>query len=318
MTMFSIKAFFPKKKISPSWSRIPEAMRVIAQAGEYLRVFPYPVERIVGDYESRPFITKDTKIITMGSCFAQELYQWLLKNGFNCLDHEWGVIYSPKSISQIIQYSFERDRWTPDEPTWCMDSKYYFPYLKSADHSGPMLLGESMEEARTALEGHYQRSKRILQEADLAVWTLGLTELWRSKKSHCTYFAIPYPQIFDADVHEFHSLSYSEVIDELEYAINTYKSNNEKIKIMLSVSPIPLSISFRSHLGPFVATQYSKSILHAAALELSEKYDFVFYMPSYEIVRNDPRASYSEDGRHVNRTCVNTIMSAFKTLYVIE
>lgn len=317
-TITKVGQMVTRKRISPIWARIPEPLRDLAREGEYLRVFPYPAERIVEDYKTKPFVTRDTKIVTLGSCFAQELYRWLLTNNFNCLKDEWGVIYSPKSIAQIIQYSFDSANWTPSEAMWLIDSKYYFPYLKSADHSGPKLLGSSEAEAESSLKKHFEKSELILKEADLAVWTLGLTELWRNKRDGYAYYAIPYPQMFNSDVHEFHSLSYEEVIDSLQYAIQTYKNNNQKLKIILSVSPIPLSMSFRSHLGPYVATQYSKSILHAAALTLSEKYDYVFYMPSYELVRNDPSTNYTDDGRHVTRHCVNSIMNSFKKLYVLE
>ncbi|OQW61923.1 MAG: hypothetical protein BVN28_06100 [Nitrospira sp. ST-bin4] len=307
-----------RKRVSPVLTRIPEPMRDLAIKGEYLRVFPYPTERVIGDYQTEPFITRSTKIVTLGSCFAQELSKWLVTHNFNCLKDEWGVIYSPKSLAQIVQYSFDSANWGPSEPMWMLDSKYYFPYLKSADHSGPRLLGASEDEARSSLREHFKRSQSAMKEADVAVWTLGLTELWRNKRDGYAYYAIPYPQIFNADVHEFHSLNYEEVIECLEFSIQTCKSNNPKLKIILSVSPIPLSMSFRSHLGPYVATQYSKSILHAAALRLTEKYDHVSYMPSYELVRNDPRANYTSDGRHVTRSCVDLVMDSFKKLYVLE
>jgi hypothetical protein len=56
---------------------------------------------------------------------------------------EWGVIYSPQSIRQIIQYSFDRKHWNPLEPFWLLNGKYHDPYIKSSDHSGPRYLGET-------------------------------------------------------------------------------------------------------------------------------------------------------------------------------
>lgn len=306
------------KRISPKWSRIPKPVRNVAMAGEYLRLNPYPVESIVSGFRAKPFITKQTKIITMGSCFAQELNRWLRQNEYNCLEHKWGVIYSPQSIAQIVQYSFDRDSWNPDEPFWVIDGKYHDPYLKSEDHSGPTYRGDDEASAWRAQEIHFRHSGQLLRQAELVVWTLGLTELWRNQRDHAAYYAVPYPGVYDAERHEFHSLTYEDVAQKLKYAVTTLTSANPTVTIMLSVSPVPLSISFRAHLGPYIATQYSKSILHSAALATVEKYDNVIYMPSYEITRNDPIANYKSDGRHVNSECVRVIMEAFKQLYVLD
>jgi len=254
----------------------------------------------------------------MGSCFAQELKKWLQNNNFICLPHEWGVIYSPQSIRQIIQYSFDRASWKPVEPFWILNDKYYDPYIKSSDHSGPRYLGENADEARRALEIHYKQSAKLLRDADLVVWTLGLTELWRNREDHSAYFAVPYPQNYDEKKHEFYTLTFQDVLDELRYAINNLRRYNPAVSIILSVSPVPLSISFRPELGPYVATQYSKSLLVTTAMTLVKEFDEVYYMPSYEVTRNDPHANYSPDGRHVTKECVGSIMELFRALYVSE
>jgi len=111
-------------------------------------------------------------------------------------------------------------------------------------------------------------------------------------------------------------MSYMDVVNDLEYSIQTLIKYNTKLKILLSVSPVPLSISFRAHLGPFVASNYSKSVLHAAALYMYEKYEEVYYMPSYEIARINPFLNYKKDGRHVEARCVNSIMMTFNDLFV--
>jgi len=254
----------------------------------------------------------------MGSCFAQELRAWLKKHGYNCLPQEWGVIYSPQSIAQIIKYSLESETWKPTETFWEYTGKFHDPYIKAKNHSGPVVHGESLEEARKAQKRHYDRSSSLLKEADAVVWTLGVTELWRNKEDHSAFFEIPSPDFFDPDLHEFYNLTYEDVLECLEYSIETLIKYNPTVKILLSVSPIPLHVTFRDHLGPLVATQYSKSILHAAALTVFEKYDAVLYMPSYEITRIDPVSNYMPDGRHVNERCINSIMKVFKGLYVLE
>jgi hypothetical protein len=299
----------------PDWNRVPAQLREAAIRNEYLPANPYPTEQLVQEFKAEAFITPQTRIVAMGSCFAQELEKWLRKNEYNCLKNVWGAVFSSRSFEQIIQYSFETHLWDPAEPFWMIKGKYHDPYLKSSGEA--TYLGETEAEAQAALQKHYRESAERLSEAEVAVWTLGLTELWRNRNDHKTYFALPFAEVYDPSLHEFYNLTYEEVVAQLDYSITTLKKHNPKIKFILSVSPIPLHITFREHLGPYVATQYSKSVLHAAVMAMVERYDYVYYMPSYEITRANPAVNYQADGRHVNSVCVETIMQAFKKLYVL-
>jgi len=299
-------------------SRIPAPLRETENYGIYFRGNPYPPKDITQDFQSIPFVTKSTKTIVMGSCFAQLINRWLESNGYTCLEHIWGVIYTPQSISQIIQYSFDRDSWKPAEPFWVMDDKFYFPYLKAANHKGPKYLGENEDEAQEKLEEHFERSAKLLKEAELVIWNIGITELWRNKSDHLTFYALPFPDIYNEDKHEFYNLSYDDILSKLEYSITTLKKYNPSVKIIFTIEPVPLSFSFLSHLGPYVATQFSKSVATAAAMLLVEKSDDVFYLPGYEIIRNRHMKYYGSDGRHINNKGLNAIMTAFEELYVVD
>ena len=109
-----------------------------------------------------------------------------------------------------------------------------------------------------------------------------------------------------------------DIISRLDHAIVTLKKFNPKVQILLSVDPVPLSISFRPHLGPYIATSYSKAILTIAAMELIQKHNYVHYLPTYEIIRNNPKAYYLPDGRHINAHGIKSIMRAFEKLYVLN
>ncbi|WP_169726054.1 GSCFA domain-containing protein [Aestuariibacter salexigens] len=296
--------------------RVPDSLHAAAKKGTYQRSVPYPEASIIDDFAAEPFIGRGTRIATIGSCFAQELSGWLTRNDYNCLPNHWGVVYTPKSIEQIIRLSFEDWHQELAEPFWVMNGHYYFPYIKAADHSGPLLLGDSENTATDQLIRYIDTSRDALSHVDVLVLTLGLTELWRNKQDLSAFFAIPYPDVYQPEHHEFYSMTFDDVMSSLQYSIETLRKVNPGINILLSVSPIPLSVTFRDRLGPYVATQFSKSLLHTAALTTVHKYSHVHYMPSYEIVRNKPVEYYSEDGRHVTKECVGQVMAAFNKLYV--
>lgn len=75
-------------------------------------------------------------------------------------------------------------------------------------------MGEDEASARGTLENHFKQSARLLKEAQLVYWNIGLTELWRNKKDHLSFFAFPYPGVYDEDRHEFYNLTYNDVIGE--------------------------------------------------------------------------------------------------------
>jgi hypothetical protein len=301
-----------------SWKqrRIPEEVLKANQAVEYLRVNPYPVQDIVAPLANNDLkITKKMKIITIGSCFAQALYNWLGNNGYNRLPHKWGVVYTPKNIYQIISYSVDPASWAPLEKFWYIDGKYYDPYRKSDDHTGAMFIGDTESKALNNLKNHYLESGNLFKKADVVVFTYGLTELWQNIIDNKAFYAIPFPEVYDSSKHEFYNLTYNDVYTYTKYIVDLLSEFNTNIKILFSVSPVPISVSFREHIGPYIATQYSKSVLHAVVLRIVEEYKNVYYMPSYEIVRSNPLKYYKEDGRHVNQEAINTIMSVFTKLY---
>jgi len=298
--------------------RIPSSLLGMAKKGMYIRATTYPIDKMIESFKSDKFVTRESKIVTMGSCFAQELKKWLDNKGFNCLPHQWGVVYTPQSIMQIVQYSLDPSSWNPVERFWVRDGKYYDPYRKADDHGGPMYLGQSEDEAFRSLENHYRKSAELLKEADLILFNLGLTEVFRNKEDKSVFYAIPFPDFYDENKHEFYNLTYKDVVLSLEASISLMRQYNKKSRFLLSIDPVPLSTSFREHLGAYIATQYSKSVLHAAAFDVIERCEGVYYMPSYDIVRNDPQKNYLDDGRHVTVNGVNTIMDAFKKIYVVD
>lgn len=289
-----------------SWmqNRIPP--NLLAYAREY-----NPSPNIADEFAGEKFVTKDTRIVTLGSCFAQELASWLDANNYRRLAHRWGVLYNPKSILQIVSYS--TGSWNPSQPYWTDGKFYYDPYRKADNHSGPVNLGSVNPEQR--LEEHYEESRNTFSVADVAVITLGLTETWRHTDCGSTFYSVPSPQFYLKDKHEFHNLTYGHVVTCLWETIRGLRMLNPEMRFVLSVSPVPLVITFRHHLGAYVATQFSKSVLHAAVYEIANPVDGIYYMPSYEMARSDP-ANFKADGRHVTSECVSKIMKTFEELYV--
>ena len=73
----------------------------------------------------------------------------------------------------------------------------------------------------------------------------------------------------------------------MKSAVRGLRALNPEIKILLTVSPVPLTATATGH-HVLLATQYSKSVLRAVAGDLSEMAKDIDYFPSYEIIAAPP------------------------------
>lgn len=289
----------------------------------YLSENPYTLQSLLRGQASEGLIKQDTKILAFGSCFAQEVTKWLRERRYKVKNEEWGVIYNVKQFEQLVKMAVDPNGWCRQENAWRIDGRYFFPYLKSPDHSGPLQLGGSEQEAKEILGQLYIKTRDAFREADVIIFTLGMTEVWRNNATGNVYFAQPgvsrnpmMIRALDPRRHEFHNMTVGEVLDSLKFIVDTLSRLNEKIKFVFSVSPVPLQFTYSKQMSAYVANSRSKSTLLSAVFETVERNDNVYYMPSYEIIRNAPQLAYEEDGRHILPAAVDIVMRAFETLYV--
>src|SRR5262249_41544891 len=92
---------------------------------------------------------------------------------------------------------------------------------------------------------------------------------------------------------------------------------NPEIRIIVSVSPVPLHATFRAaDTHVVVANGHSKAVLRVAAEEFVKRNRDVYYMPAYEVVMHCTRHPWDEDQRHVSREAVANVMKVFRSLFV--
>ena len=54
-------------------------------------------------------ISLEQKILTMGSCFADQFGQWLANNKFTVLANPFGTTYNPVSIHNLLLDAFDNN-----------------------------------------------------------------------------------------------------------------------------------------------------------------------------------------------------------------
>lgn len=280
-------------------------------------------------------ISRSDRVATAGSCFAQHISRRLQAIDFNYFVAEddaslapaerkrrnygvfsarYGNIYTTRQLLQLFQQAF--DRRTAADIAWRRpDGRYVDPFRPNIEPDG----FASIEAVIEAREAHLEAVRNMFLGADVFVFTLGLTEGWAAKVDGSVFPLAPgvVAGRFSDDAYEPINLSVYDVEMEMFDFLSRVKSINEKLRVLLTVSPVPL-IATHADRHVLSATTYSKSVLRVAAETLSRGSDWIDYFPSYEIITGSYTRGvyYEDDAREVNELGVSHAMRCFFNNYV--
>lgn len=275
---------------------------------------------------------REDRVATAGSCFAQNVARYLKRSGFNVIVPEsahpiipadvaerhgygqysarFGNIYTARQLLQLFDRAY--GDFTPVEDIWPAPEagRVVDPFRPTIEPGGY----GSEAELRADRAHHLAKVQEMFETLDIFVFTLGLTEGWVSRRDGAVFPLCPGVSggTFDPEAHAFHNFRVSEVTADLTAFISRLRAINPAAQIIFTVSPVPLAATMSGN-HVLSATTYSKSVLRAAAQEIVEDHDGVFYFPSYEIIMGAPAAAryFAPDMRNVTEEGVAHVMSVF-------
>jgi hypothetical protein len=280
-------------------------------------------------------IGAQSAVATAGSCFAQHISRKLQSMGFNYLQGEpgegldaeartagqyglfsarYGNLYTARQLLQLFQRAY--GRFVPAEPAWQRpDGRWADPFRPSVEAQG----FETPDAMLADRELHLAAVRRVFEHADLFVFTLGLTEGWRSRVDGAMFPLAPgvIAGEHDPTRHEFVNFGVHECEQDLAEFLVLLKSVNAGVKVLLTVSPVPLAATYEPR-HVLVATTYSKSVLRVVAENCWRRFAWVDYFPSFEIITGsfNEGAYYEADHREVNALGVAHAMRCFVGNYL--
>ncbi|MBY8823046.1 GSCFA domain-containing protein [Sphingomonas colocasiae] len=285
--------------------------------------------------QTRFKIGRNAQVGTAGSCFAQHISRRIMASGFNYLVTEtgegfdeqarvannygvfsarYGNIYTTVQLLQLFEEAFgER---VPLDRAWIRpDGRFIDPYRQQVEPPG-----FADEDAVLADRSrHLAAVRRLFEDTDIFVFTLGLTEAWRSRRDGSVFSAAPgvVGGAFDDTEHEFVNFDVAQTYDALSRFLEKLHVINPGVKVLLTVSPIPLIATYEPR-SVLVSTTYSKSVLRVAAEMAIREFDWVDYFPSYEIITGSFSGGlyYQPDWREVNALGVSHAMRCFMNNYI--
>ena len=297
-----------------------------------------PAENIDPVVEAPFTISKDMHIATVGSCFAQHISRYLLANDYRYFvtekahpllsedqieKHNYGVfparfgnVYTAAQLKQLHARAYGEDRW--DEKPWLLENgRLVDPFRPLIEPEGFINAAELNQDRQQ----HLQATRSMFAKMDVCIWTLGLTEHWRSRQSGAVYPLCPgvHGGQFDPKQHEFHNATTQETINDTLEVFKKIRAVNKKCRFIITVSPVPLiATALPQHV--MVSTCYSKSILRVAAQEICQSMSDCAYFPSYELITSAANRGsyYAEDLREVTSAGVDHAMRLFAQHYLGE
>lgn len=286
-----------------------------------------------------PLMHSDDRIMSAGSCFASNLVPYLEAAGFSYVRTErqhpafaklpgealgydnfsarYGNIYTARQMLQLVQRSL--GEFKPIEDRWTGSGGIILDPFRP----GLRYVARSHAEFDALTAQHLEAVRRAIAGATVLIFTIGLTEAWRSTSDGAVFPACPQtvsvPGIpgaragtLDPQRHAFVNFSASEVTADFGEMIPILHRINPSLRIILTVSPVPL-VATATAQHVLSATIYSKSVLLVAAQETAQAFRDVTYFPAYEIVTGPqaPSDFFEADRRNVSKAAVDTVMAAF-------
>jgi lysophospholipase L1-like esterase len=258
-------------------------------------------------------IDYNSKIVSMGSCFAENMGDKFQYFKFQSATNPFGIIFNPVSIEKIIRRVVEQDFFTENDIFFHNERWHCYEVHSDLSHSNPEELLENLNQI-------LRDTKKQLQEATHVIITYGTSWVYRNIEK-------------DTIVANCHKVPQKQFTKEL-LTVGTIKASVENtMRLIQSVNPncnFIFTVSPVRHIKDgFVENQWSKANLITAIHDklstehLSRKLsglNTVNYFPSYEIMMDELRdyRFYAEDMLHPSQMAVDYIWKRFKETTISE
>ena len=256
-------------------------------------------------------ISHGQRIVSVGSCFTEHIGNALKELKFDVLQNPNGILFDPASVCASLASYITNDHYTEADlfelnelwHSWQHHSRF------SGIDKDAVLKG--INESRS---GAYQ----FLQQADWLIITLGSSFSYRLQKGTAGQTAssgdggVANCHRAPANWFRKHLMTIDETVAGLDTIMHQLFRFNPKLRIIFTISPV------RHVRDGAIENNRSKARLLEAVHHLVDKFDKLYYFPSYELVIDVLRdyRFYAEDLVHPNYLATEFVLDHFIDTFI--
>jgi hypothetical protein len=242
-------------------------------------------------------ISYENRIITLGSCFAENIGKRMQDVYFDMDINPFGVLYNPVSILNSIELLIQNKQFTESdvfENRGLWQSFSHSSLFSDTDTAGCL----------DKINSRMQHASSFLKQADFLFITFGTAWIYEEQKSGSV---VANCHKLPANHFNRRRLSVEEIVDGYSTLLSRLNELVPDLKIIFSVSPI------RHWKDGAHENNVSKSTLILAIEHLQQQFSEVFYFPAYEIQLDELRdyRFYASDMLHPSEVAVDYIWERF-------
>ena len=246
-------------------------------------------------------ITYDDAILTLGSCFADNIGRRLRTNLFLVDANPFGVLYNPLSVKQSLLTLLSDKRFT------ARDLFAHQSLWHSFAHSS-LFSDTTPDRCLGRINNRLQQSRERLPHTRFILITWGTAQVYRHNAS-----GLVVANCHKLTARDFtrRRLGTDEIAAEYRPLLDTLRGRLPGVRVIFTVSPI------RHWKDGAHENNLSKATLLLAVDALQREYDFVEYFPAYELLLDELRdyRYYAEDMLHPSEMAVDYIWERFADCY---
>ena len=246
-------------------------------------------------------ISYEDKIMTLGSCFAENIGKKMNAVYFLTDVNPFGVLYNPISISNSIELLLQNKTFTVDDIF--ENQSIWQSFSHSSQFSNP-----SAEACLNVINSQVELSGNFIRQTNILMITFGTAWVFEEVKSGRV---VSNCHKLPASGFTRRRLEVNEIVDAYSCLMCNLLNKNPELQIILSVSPI------RHWKDGATENSISKSTLLLAVNELKEQFENIHYFPAYEIQMDELRdyRFYAADMLHPSDVAVDYIWNRFSETY---
>jgi hypothetical protein len=252
-------------------------------------------------------IDYSSKIVSLGSCFAENMGDKFQYFKFQSVTNPFGIIFNPVSIEKIIKRVITDSLFTEEDVFFHNEQWHCFEvHSDVSDFSKEQLLKN--------LNQILSETKEHLLEATHIIITYGTAWVYRNTERHlivANCHKVPQKQ-FTKEL-----LSVGTIKNAIKNTLDLIEKVNPNCNVIFTISPV-------RHLKEgFIENQVSKAHLISSLYEKLPTENCQLnteYFPSYEIMMDELRdyRFYAEDMMHPSSIAINYIWERFKETTISE